>query len=86
MGKGRRDREQYDHPLVEFSAHAAEKGVELQMCLKHPVPGVETYAVKLRPREIDSPQFTWNFQRQLYDCLHDYLIEMFTRNPQMKAY
>ncbi len=86
LQKVRRELEQYDHPLVEFSAHAAGEGVELQIRLKHPIPGIETYAVSLHPREIDGPQFTWNFQRQLYDCLHDYLIEMFTRNPQMKAY
>jgi hypothetical protein len=30
------------------------------------------------------PQFEWTFQRHLYDCLHDYFIEMFTRTPQMK--
>jgi len=44
------------------------------------------YEFTLRAREIDSPQFRWNFQRQLYDCLHDYVVEMFTRNPQMKTY
>ena len=24
----------------------------------------------------------WQFQRQLYDALHDYLVEMFIRTPQ----
>jgi sigma54-dependent transcription regulator len=36
----------------------------------------------LRPQEIENKQFPWSFQRQLYDCLHDYVIEMFTLNPQ----
>ena len=40
------------------------------------------YMFLLRPREIENTQFPWTFQRQLYDCLHDYVIEMFTRNPQ----
>ena len=28
------------------------------------------------------PQFPWTFQRYLYDCMHDYLVEMFLRTPQ----
>jgi hypothetical protein len=40
------------------------------------------YIFQLRPREIEHAQFPWTFQKQLYDCLHDYVIEMFTRNPQ----
>jgi hypothetical protein len=38
----------------------------------------------MRAKEIENSQFPWSFQRQLYDCLHDYVIEMFTRNPQCK--
>jgi hypothetical protein len=38
----------------------------------------------LQAREIEHPQFPWSFQRQLYDCLHDYVIEMFVRNPQRR--
>ncbi len=47
-------------------------------------PPLEPYRFLLRPREIEHPQFAWSFQKQLYDCLHDYVIEMFTRNPQRK--
>jgi hypothetical protein len=43
---------------------------------------VQTYYFLLQPREIEHSQFPWSFQRQLYDCLHDYVIEMFVRNPQ----
>ena len=33
-------------------------------------------------RDIEHPQFAWTFQRYLYDCMHDYLVEMFLRTPQ----
>jgi hypothetical protein len=47
-------------------------------------PGSEihAYVFLLRPREIENKQFPWMFQKQLYDCLHDFIIEMFTCNPQ----
>ena len=45
---------------------------------------MHTYEFILQPREIEHTQFPWTFQRQLYDCLHDYVIEMFTCNPQRK--
>ena len=35
-----------------------------------------------KPLYLDHPQFEWQFQRQLYDALHDYLVEMFIRTPQ----
>ena len=50
-----------------------------------PAPGapqIHTYVFLLRPREIENRQFPWTFQKQLYDCLHDFIIEMFTCNPQ----
>jgi hypothetical protein len=36
-------------------------------------------------RDLDNPQFEWSFQRQLYDALHDYFVEMFIRTPQDRA-
>ena len=45
-------------------------------------PQVHTYVFLLRPREIENGQFPWTLQKQLYDCLHDFIIEMFTCNPQ----
>ncbi|HXY51447.1 MAG TPA: hypothetical protein VEI01_18500 [Terriglobales bacterium] len=72
----------YDHPLLSFSARAKGEGVEVAIELKHcPVP-VHTYAFELHPRDLDHPQLEWQFQRQLYDALHDYVIELFTRTPQ----
>jgi hypothetical protein len=75
----------YQHPLLDFSARAKGDGVEVIINFKNlPVP-VHTYCFDLHPRDLDHPQFEWSFQRQLYDCLHDYLIEMFTRTPQNRA-
>jgi hypothetical protein len=75
----------YEHPLLEFSARSKADRVEVIIQFKNsPVP-VHTYYFELHPRDLDHPQFEWTFQRQLYDCLHDYLIEMFTRTPQDRA-
>jgi hypothetical protein len=75
----------YEHPLLDFSARRKDDSVEVIINFKNsPVP-VHTYYFELHPRDLDHPQFEWTFQRQLYDCLHDYLIEMFTRTPQDRA-
>ena len=75
----------YEHPLLDFSARAKGEGVEVIIKFKNPDVPVHTYYFDLRPRDLDDPQFEWAFQRQLYDCLHDYMIEMFTRTPQNRA-
>lgn len=72
----------YEHPLFEFDARPAAEGVEIVIRFKPPEVDVHTYTYLMRPREIENTQFPWTFQRQLYDCLHDYVIEMFTRNAQ----
>ncbi len=74
----------YDHPLFAFDARAAAEGVEVEIRFKPPNLDVHEYVFLLRPREIENKQFPWMFQKQLYDCLHDYIIEMFTLNPQRK--
>jgi hypothetical protein len=43
---------------------------------------LHTYYAPIHPRDIEHPQFPWTFQRYLYDCMHDYLVEMFTHTPQ----
>ncbi len=75
----------YEHPLFAFDARPASKGVEVEIRFKPSGVPVDAYLFLLRPREIDHPQFPWTFQKHLYDCLHDYVIEMFTSNPQRKA-
>ena len=75
----------YEHPLLEFSARGKGDGVEVVIQFKNPPVLVHTYYFDLHPRDLDHPQFEWSFQRQLFDCLHDYIIEMFTRTPQNRA-
>ncbi len=72
----------YEHPLLKFDARAKGDAVEVIINFKDPSIPVHTYYFDLHPRDLDHPQFEWTFQRQLYDCLHDYLIEMFVRTPQ----
>ncbi|MGO9641369.1 MAG: hypothetical protein ACLP1Y_08710 [Candidatus Acidiferrales bacterium] len=74
----------YDHPLFLFDARPAADGVEVSIRFRPAAPEVHAYVFLLRPREIEHAQFPWMFQKQLYDCLHDYVIEMFVRNPQEK--
>jgi len=75
----------YEHPLLEFGAREKGESVEVVIKFKDPPVPVHTYYFELHPRDLDHPQFEWSFQRQLYDCLHDYLIEMFTRTPQNRV-
>lgn len=72
----------YEHLLLDFDAEETPAGVELVIRLKADVPGAHVYRAPLHPRDIAHAQFPWTFQKYLYDCLHDYLCEMFTRNPQ----
>lgn len=75
----------YEHPLLNFSARSKDEGVEITIQFKDaPIP-VHTYYFDLHPRDLDHSQFEWRFQRQLYDALHDYLVEMFIRTPQDRA-
>ncbi len=73
---------QYDHPLLAFSARESNGVIEILIDLKNPTFAVHTYVFPIHPRDLDSPQFPWQLQRQLYDALHDYFVEMFTRTPQ----
>jgi hypothetical protein len=72
----------YDHPLLAFSARENNETIEVLIDLKNSIVPVHTYQFQIHPRDLDHPQFAWNLQRQLYDALHDYFIEMFTRTPQ----
>jgi hypothetical protein len=72
----------YEHPLMDFDARDHGEGVEVSIQFKNPPVPVHTYTFDMHPRDLDHPQFEWEFQRQLYACLHDYIIEMFIRTPQ----
>ena len=74
----------YDHALLRFSARENHGAIELVIELKQPVPDMHTYYAPLHARDIEHPQFPWTFQRYLYDCMHDYLVEMLLRTPQSR--
>lgn len=75
----------YEHPLLNFSARAKGDGVEVIIMFKDESVQVHTYYFDLHPRDLDDSQFEWSFQRQLFDALHDYFVEMFIRTPQDRA-
>jgi len=75
----------YDHPLLTFSAREANGAIEVLIDLKSPSPPMHTYIFQIHPRDLEGPQFAWQLQRQLYDALHDYFIEMFTSTPQLRG-
>jgi hypothetical protein len=84
LEKVRRELARYEHPLFAFEARPAGDGVAIDIRCKLDGANVHVYEMMLRPREIEHPQFPWSFQKQLYDSLHDYVIEMFARNPQQQ--
>lgn len=86
LEKVRAELAKYEHPLFQFEARDVGNDIEISIRFKTATEGVHTYQFVLRPSEVDHRQFPWIFQKQLYDCLHDYVIEMFSRNPQMKQY
>ena len=73
----------YEHPLFDWEAHSSSSGVEITIKLKMEGIYNDVYRLSLKPREIEARGFEWDFQRQLYNCLHDYLVEMFTRSPHI---
>ncbi len=84
LEKVRDEIRRYEHPLFEFSARERAGAVELVIAARHGGSEVEVYVAPVHERDIDNPQFPWMLQRYLYDCMHDYLVEMFTRTPQIK--
>ncbi len=75
----------YEHALMRFSAREKPDGsIELVIELRQPVEGAHTYYAPIHPRDLAHSQFPWTFQRYLYDCLHDYLVELFVRTPQSR--
>ncbi|MGA2965814.1 MAG: hypothetical protein ABSD64_06335 [Terriglobales bacterium] len=72
----------YDHPLLTFSARENSGVIEVLIDLKDSAIPIHTYVFPVHPRDLDHPLFAWHLQRQLYDGLHDYFIEMFTHTPQ----
>jgi hypothetical protein len=67
--------------LRASSAQLRGGQVQVKIEFKNPPVPVHTYFFYVHPRDAENPQFEWAFQRQLYDCMHDYFVEMFTRTP-----
>ena len=77
----REELEKYEHPFFRFEAHPKDDGVELIIHSKIPDVHSPTYRISLHARDIQSSQFAWTFQKLLYDCLTDYMVELFTKSP-----
>jgi hypothetical protein len=75
----------YEHPLFHFSTQDAGCGVLIAIDLREGFGVQHHYEITLHQREIENRQFPWTFQKLLYDCLHDFVVEMFERNPQEKG-
>ena len=72
----------YEHPLFDWSAYEVIEGIEVQVRLKS--EGIaEPYRFLITPRELKDQGFPWAFQRQFFNYLHDYIVEMFVRTPQI---
>ena len=84
VAKVEKELARYDQPLFRFSTQHVGSGVLLAIDLREGF-GVHHYEITLHEREIENRQFPWTFQKLLYDCLHDFVVEMFERNPQMKG-
>ena len=82
--KVRQELARYEHPLFDLSVREKGEAVEVVINFRNVDMGIHTYYYEVHPRDLAHPQFPWTFERQLYDCLHDYIVEMFTRTPQMK--
>jgi hypothetical protein len=86
LEKVRAEIRRYDHALLDFSAREHNGVIELVIEIKEGLKNrtLHTYYAPIHPRDIEHPQFPWTFQRYLYDCMHDYLVEMFVHTPQSR--
>ena len=71
----------YEHPFFDFEAR--EKGDDVELVIRSRTPDVLSpeYKITLNERDLQSSQFRWTFQKLLYDCLTDYIVELFTKSP-----
>jgi len=83
LEKVREQLSRYEHPLFFWEAHIADRGVIVTVKLKIENVYDDPYRFTLTPRELEARGFEWDFQRQLYNYLHDYLVEMFIRSPHI---
>ena len=79
--RAREELAKYEHPFFEFEAREAGDSVELIIRAKMPNVLSPEYKIALAERDLQSGQFPWTFQKLLYDCLTDYIAELFTKSP-----
>ena len=77
----REELQKYEHPFFDFSAQEKDDGLELRIRSKIPHVLSPEYKITLAERDLQNTQFPWTFQKLLYDCLTDYIVELFTRSP-----
>jgi len=71
----------YELPFFEFFAYP--KGDEVELRIRSKIQNVlnPEYRITFSERDLKSTQFPWTFQRLLYSCLNDYIVELFTKSP-----
>lgn len=84
LAKVKAELARYEHPLFVWDAAPSERGIEVTVRLKYQDIHDDPYRFYVTPREIEANAFEWDFQRQLYNYLHDYLVEMFIRSPHIR--
>lgn len=75
----------YEHPLFVFEPAPVGEEIHVTIRYRFETPELHTYVMQLKAREIDHSQFAWTFQKQLYDSIYDFVIEMFSNNPQRQG-
>jgi|SRR5215467_976123 len=83
LDKVNRELARYEHPLFDWQAFPVSRGIQVEVHVKIPELSIDPYSFLLTPRELEARAFQWDFQRLIYNYLHDYLVEMFTRSPQI---
>ena len=71
----------YEHPFFDFDAREKDGGIEVVIRSRLSDVHSPEYRITLNERDLQSSQFRWTFQKLLYDCLTDYIVELFTRSP-----
>jgi hypothetical protein len=77
----REELEKYEHPFFSFAARENDDSAEIVIRSKIPNVISPEYRITLHERDLQSSQFPWTFQKLLYDCLTDYMVELFTKSP-----
>jgi len=85
LAKVRAELTRYQHLILDFDAIERGGTIHLVITMKDLPPDAHVYEAPLHTRDLESEQFAWTFQRMLYDCLHDYLVELFVKTPQSRT-